>query len=146
MSNISQIEENLYLSSLGARQNKLLLKELGIEVVVAALTVSERETFDGSIEGIDDYDITLDDTPQADLLTALRKLIVILEKEKGKKVLVHCVAGVSRSPSLVIGYLIYRDGLSYEEAYKKVKEARPFIYPNVGFVKQLMQSFLSSMS
>ena len=60
-SHFSKIEENLYLGSLRARRDSLFLKEAGIEVIVAALTSMERDTYCSWIEGIEDYDITLDD-------------------------------------------------------------------------------------
>lgn len=52
-------------------------------------------------------------------------------------VLVHCNAGVSRSSSIAIGYLMQREGLSFEDAYSQVKVARPSIHPNRGFYQQL---------
>lgn len=52
-------------------------------------------------------------------------------------VLVHCNAGVSRSSSIVIGYLMFREGLSFSDAYDQVKLARPSIRPNPGFYQQL---------
>lgn len=58
-------------------------------------------------------------------------------KAEGGVVLVHCNAGVSRSASVVVGYLMSRDGLSFEEAFANVKRARPSICPNPGFLQQL---------
>lgn len=55
------------------------------------------------------------------------------------KVLVHCNAGVSRSTSVVIGYLITCKRLSFNEAYDLVKSKRPCIQPNAGFLKQLKE-------
>ena len=52
-------------------------------------------------------------------------------------VLVHCNAGISRSTSIVIGYLMLREGLSFEEALGQVKHARPSVCPNAGFYRQL---------
>lgn len=52
-------------------------------------------------------------------------------------VLVHCNAGVSRSSSIAIGYLMWREELSFEDAYSQVKMARPSIHPNRGFHQQL---------
>ncbi|TMS04949.1 Dual specificity protein phosphatase 19 [Larimichthys crocea] len=52
-------------------------------------------------------------------------------------VLVHCNAGVSRSSSIVIGYLMLKEGLSFDDAYSQVKLARPSIRPNPGFYQQL---------
>uniref|UniRef100_A0A3Q0RHK9 Dual specificity phosphatase 19b n=1 Tax=Amphilophus citrinellus TaxID=61819 RepID=A0A3Q0RHK9_AMPCI len=58
-------------------------------------------------------------------------------REQGGVVLVHCNAGVSRSSSIVIGYLMLREGLSFDDAYSQVKQARPSIRPNPGFYQQL---------
>jgi protein-tyrosine phosphatase len=53
-------------------------------------------------------------------------------------VLVHCNAGVSRSATIVIAYLLKkRLFTSYKEAYAHVKSCRPKICPNDGFVRQL---------
>jgi hypothetical protein len=52
---------------------------------------------------------------------------------------VHCMAGVSRSASVVIGYLMWRDSLSFDQSLQAVKAVRPFIKPNQGFVKQLAE-------
>lgn len=52
-------------------------------------------------------------------------------------VLVHCNAGVSRSSSIVMAYLMWREGLLFDEAYRQVKLARPSSRPNSGFYRQL---------
>ncbi|EFJ47476.1 hypothetical protein VOLCADRAFT_74968, partial [Volvox carteri f. nagariensis] len=54
-------------------------------------------------------------------------------------VLVHCMAGVSRSASVAVAYLMWSEHLSYVEAFKHVKAARPCIYPNLGFLLQLWE-------
>lgn len=56
---------------------------------------------------------------------------------KGIRVLVHCHAGISRSASIVIGYLINRRGMTFSNAYAYVKTKRKIIDPNFGFVCQL---------
>eukprot|EP01113_Clastostelium_recurvatum_P047884 TRINITY_DN8609_c0_g1_i2.p1 TRINITY_DN8609_c0_g1~~TRINITY_DN8609_c0_g1_i2.p1 ORF type:complete len:220 (-),score=23.21 TRINITY_DN8609_c0_g1_i2:4-642(-) len=53
------------------------------------------------------------------------------------QVLVHCNAGISRSASIVIGYLMDRLGYTYDAAHDMVKNARPNICPNRGFKEQL---------
>ncbi|RNA19378.1 dual specificity phosphatase 19-like [Brachionus plicatilis] len=61
-------------------------------------------------------------------------------KNKKNSVLVHCNAGISRSASFVIAYLIKKGVFkSYQEAFEHVKKCRPIIAPNQGFVKQLQQ-------
>ena len=46
-----------------------------------------------------------------------------------KRVLVHCAAGISRSPSMVAMYLALRDGLTFWDALKIVKQKRPKVDP-----------------
>lgn len=53
-------------------------------------------------------------------------------------VLVHCVAGVSRSASVVIAYLVKYRGFSLLDAATRVKAARPVAYPNYGFFLALL--------
>eukprot|EP01104_Vermistella_antarctica_P002121 TRINITY_DN1227_c0_g3_i1.p1 TRINITY_DN1227_c0_g3~~TRINITY_DN1227_c0_g3_i1.p1 ORF type:complete len:374 (+),score=96.60 TRINITY_DN1227_c0_g3_i1:645-1766(+) len=62
------------------------------------------------------------------------------EQEHGHKaVLVHCDAGVSRSASMVILYLMFHRDMSLLQAYLLVKERRTRICPNIGFCQQLME-------
>ena len=53
--------------------------------------------------------------------------------------MVHCYAGVSRSASIVIAYLIQERCMNYVEAIREVKHKRYVICPNDGFRKQLKQ-------
>jgi protein-tyrosine phosphatase len=55
------------------------------------------------------------------------------------KILVHCQAGVSRSASIVIAYLMISQKISYNEAFLLCKKGRPCINPNKGFVNKLKQ-------
>lgn len=53
--------------------------------------------------------------------------------------LVQCFAGISRSPTIVIAYLIQEFKMSYDDAYDLVLKSRPIARPNSGFVEQLKQ-------
>lgn len=55
-----------------------------------------------------------------------------------ENILVHCNAGVSRSSSVVIGYLMNLNQITYEIAYTFVRSKRKCIKPNIGFEKQLI--------
>jgi len=54
-------------------------------------------------------------------------------------VLVHCFAGVSRSSSCVIAYLMREHEMTYIDALQFVRKARPVVCPNFGFEKQLQE-------
>jgi protein-tyrosine phosphatase len=57
--------------------------------------------------------------------------------EKSKICYVHCQAGMSRSASIVIAYIMYKFKLNFDDAFNYVRERRPCIYPNDGFKLQL---------
>ena len=54
-------------------------------------------------------------------------------------ILIHCMAGVSRSVTLTIAYLMHRFRMSMQSAYQFVKEKRPAISPNLNFMGQLVE-------
>ncbi|CAD8151949.1 unnamed protein product [Paramecium pentaurelia] len=61
--------------------------------------------------------------------------------EKGRQsgnVLVHCMAGISRSAALVAAYLMRKHNMSSKEALQQLERKRWQVYPNDGFVKQLL--------
>lgn len=84
--------------------------------------------------------IILDDTQDADLLARLAEGTDFIDECLGKGdggVMVHCQLGQSRSASMVIAYLMRKQGLSYQKAFDKVKYKRSMVKPNPGFQKQL---------
>jgi dual specificity MAP kinase phosphatase len=51
--------------------------------------------------------------------------------------LVHCQMGCSRSVAICVAFVMWREGLAYDEAFERVKKARSIARPNIGFVKTL---------
>jgi len=70
---------------------------------------------------------------------------VISHLEKGDSVLVHCHVGKSRSAAVCIASLAVFEKLRYNEAYKKVKEARSFINPDSLLVEHANRYINESM-
>uniref|UniRef100_A0A672G832 Tyrosine specific protein phosphatases domain-containing protein n=1 Tax=Salarias fasciatus TaxID=181472 RepID=A0A672G832_SALFA len=52
------------------------------------------------------------------------------------KVFVHCAMGISRSATLVLAFLMIKEGLTLVEALEAVRRHRN-ILPNAGFLRQL---------
>lgn len=52
-------------------------------------------------------------------------------------VLVHCLAGVSRSVTVTLAYLMHARSLCLEEAFSLVRLRKPDISPNFHFLRQL---------
>eukprot|EP00744_Colponema_vietnamica_P001481 GILI01002450.1.p1 GENE.GILI01002450.1~~GILI01002450.1.p1 ORF type:complete len:251 (+),score=51.69 GILI01002450.1:185-937(+) len=58
-------------------------------------------------------------------------------RRKGQSVMVHCAAGMSRSATLVIAYLMKHHGMTLKSAYNFTRTRRNVISPNPGFMRQL---------
>lgn len=73
------------------------------------------------------------------LLINIRFLFVSIEqaRQTNGRVLIHCQAGISRSSTVAIGYIMKYHNLSMNQAYNKVQACRPIIAPNLNFVGQL---------
>jgi len=79
--------------------------------------------------------LPIDDAMSQDLFTYFKDAINFIKN--AKVVLVHCAAGMSRSPSMVIAYLMAVKGMQYKEAFDFAKERRRIVMPNPGFCSQL---------
>jgi len=58
--------------------------------------------------------------------------------QDGGCVLVHCVAGVSRSAAICLAYLTKYHARSLRAAYHLMCSKRPMVRPNIGFWRQLI--------
>uniref|UniRef100_A0A8C1NS13 protein-serine/threonine phosphatase n=1 Tax=Cyprinus carpio TaxID=7962 RepID=A0A8C1NS13_CYPCA len=83
--------------------------------------------------------VTVLDLPETDITSYFPECFQFINEasQQGGVVLVHCNAGVSRSASVVIGFLMSQEKMSFDEAFSAVKTARPYIQPNPGFMSQL---------
>ncbi|CAM9461390.1 unnamed protein product [Lampetra planeri] len=61
------------------------------------------------------------------------------ERRRGGRVLVFCQAGVSRSATICLAYLMWRSRMRLEEAFAFLKGRRSVVSPNLGFMGQLLQ-------
>nr|CAG8578718.1 2940_t:CDS:2 [Entrophospora candida] len=79
------------------------------------------------------------DSSDAPFLKHLPAILEFIENTEtlGGKVLVQCAAGVSRSPAVVAAWLIKKNGMQVDEAIEFIKERRPGININQGFLEQL---------
>jgi dual specificity MAP kinase phosphatase len=67
-------------------------------------------------------------------------LLCVTDEARGQKqgVLVHCLAGISRSVTVTVAYLMSRQSMCLNEAYDFVKKCKPNISPNFTFMGQLL--------
>eukprot|EP00252_Welwitschia_mirabilis_P005641 TRINITY_DN16143_c0_g2_i2.p1 TRINITY_DN16143_c0_g2~~TRINITY_DN16143_c0_g2_i2.p1 ORF type:complete len:215 (+),score=28.39 TRINITY_DN16143_c0_g2_i2:102-746(+) len=82
--------------------------------------------------------VPMEDDPSENLLDRLESCLEFINKgRKQGAVLVHCVAGVSRSASMVVAYLMRIENLSLQEALRSLQDVSPTACPNKGFMEQL---------
>lgn len=83
----------------------------------------------------------LQDSPGEDVTRVLYDCFDFIRdaRRAGGNVLVHCSQGVSRSVSVVISFLMWESGASYEEVFARVKAQRGIANPNMGFTCQMLQ-------
>ncbi|KAJ3520812.1 hypothetical protein NMY22_g12580 [Coprinellus aureogranulatus] len=127
------IDGKLYLGNLSANLSAEYRAGLGITHIVSVCT-------DCSSTGPNHLVISVDDNEYEDILVHIPKAVEFIDKalqEEGGKVLVHCVMGVSRSPTIVAAYLMKTREWDVTKAVGFIKSRRPEIQPNYGFVKQL---------
>uniref|UniRef100_A0A8D0G3Z1 Protein-tyrosine-phosphatase n=1 Tax=Sphenodon punctatus TaxID=8508 RepID=A0A8D0G3Z1_SPHPU len=133
---IAQITSFLYISRGSVAANRPLLLARGITCIINATI--ELPNFNWP-----EFEYVR--VPVADMPTAPISLYFDSVADKINSVafkhgitLVHCAAGVSRSATLCIAYLMKYQNMSLYEAYNWVKSRRPVIHPNVGFWRQLI--------
>lgn len=126
----------LYLGNYEAASDIALLKKHNIKAV---LTVAADLRLNyPSAEGITHEVISALDMVSYDLSKHFNRCFDFIEKHRAEtNVLVHCLAGISRSATIVIMYLMRTQRMGFESAFSFVKKRRKIIFPNPGFVRQL---------
>ena len=83
----------------------------------------------------------LQDSPGEDVTRVLYDCFDFIRAARaaGGNALVHCSQGVSRSVSVVISFLMWESGASYEEVFARVKAQRGIANPNMGFTCQMLR-------
>lgn len=123
-----------------------IMSARGISYVLSVSRCSPQPTFVPKSQYLR---IPIDDSLRDDLLPWIPQALRFIDDAMslGCSVLVHCAAGISRSPALAVAYIMYHLGMDLDHAYRFVKERRPSISPNFNFLGQLQlfQSTLPSM-
>lgn len=135
---MSVVLNNLYIGSMMSLTNKVVPLEEGDLNINAASEVLISQPVNVTQVNLNWRDDFSQDINMNDILFDMVKLI---DKylTNNRKVFVNCFAGVSRSATVVIAYLIYKQNLTYQEAYDFLKSKRYIISPNSNFANQLIK-------
>jgi len=131
---ISPIIPNIYISNWTASADFNKLRDSQIRAI---LTVERRSKDSYTLSlyeqnEIDFLQIPIDDDPSVNISIHFDPTFDFINNHvmKGENVLIHCYAGISRSVSIVLNYLIRR-------LYIKAKDANAFIGPETALAKSL---------
>lgn len=138
-----EILSHVFLGDHCHASNMELLKKLGMTAVIN-VSRSCNNYFPDEFRYLT---IPVEDSQYADLSSWFQKAITFIDQEKhlGGRVLVHCHAGVSRSATVCLAYLMQCDGLALDSAFEYVQSRRSVISPNLNFMRQL-QDFEKELS
>lgn len=133
---ISELCPRLYISGVSALTSANM-KAFGITLIVNATREVPNLKALGEIQRIK---LWVDDVPEEDLFPhfdiCADQIHAVIQD--GGAVLVHCVAGVSRSASICLAYLTKYYCRSLRDAYHLMCSKRPMVRPNLGFWRQMI--------
>lgn len=142
-SHVDQVWPNVYIGDEKTALEREGLRALGITHVLNAA----EGKFNNVLTGAEYYSdmnikylgVEADDKPTFNIsqyFSCTTQFIHEALRDPQNRVLVHCVMGRSRSATLVLAYLMTKNGLSVVDAIEHVRQRR-CILPNHGFIKQL---------
>jgi atypical dual specificity phosphatase len=118
---MSEIIDNLYLGDKYDAESMIPEKEKwNVKIITCAQELGYMDC---------DYFISLYDDENNNIMASLDEGADIIENnlKKGNRVLVHCMAGVSRSATVITYYLMKYKKMKFSEAYNHVKKIRPIV-------------------
>ncbi|XP_058889303.1 LOW QUALITY PROTEIN: dual specificity protein phosphatase 18-like [Acipenser ruthenus] len=137
LSGLGQITEHLYLSSGRAANNTVLVSNSRITCIINVT----QDVVNTHIPAVEYVRVPVADSPRSRLSEYFDLIADRIDEEGAKsgRALVHCNAGVSRSATLCLAYLMKYRNMTLLEAHRLVKARRPIVRPNqYGFWKQLI--------
>lgn len=135
----SMILPNLYISNMYYAQNLDLLSSLCISAIINIAPNLAENKFEKHYPFVylTIYEEDKSSTNLKQYFHMTNRFIDKYIKERG--VLVHCYAGISRSSTIIIAYVMYKLNLSMQEAFNYVAERHPITEPNFSFMCQLQE-------
>ncbi|XP_007549926.1 dual specificity protein phosphatase 22-A [Poecilia formosa] len=133
---MNKVVDGLYLGNIRDSENREGLSKNGITHILSVYNNAKPV-----YEDITYLCIHAADASSQNLLQHFKECIGFIHQCRldGGACLVHCLAGVSRSTTMVVAYLMTVTHYSWEECLTAVKAVRSFVGPNYGFQEQLQE-------
>ncbi|CAH1272576.1 DUSP12 [Branchiostoma lanceolatum] len=131
------VSPNLYLGNRDDARNVESLTSAGVSHI---LTVDSEELDLGVDSGsFEQKFVRASDEWSTDLLSRFDECSGFIQKGRQEGgVLVHCLQGVSRSAAVVAAHLMQAERWSCDQALQHIRQVKPDVRPNDGFMSQLM--------
>lgn len=133
---MNKVVDGLYLGNIRDSENRESLSQNGITHILSVYNNAKPV-----LEDMTYLCIHAADASSQNLSQHFEECIRFIHECRlnGGACLVHCLAGVSRSTTMVVAYLMTVTNYSWEECLSAVKAVRSFVGPNYGFQQQLQQ-------
>jgi hypothetical protein len=135
---MNEIIPNLYLGSMHAGWNPgyLVSNKINYVLQVAPEIPGTRPQDPKSIRR---WVLSVDDVPETQLYPyfSFTSNWIQYHLRSNQAVLVHCMAGISRSSTIIAAYLMSRYGWTRDYTIRYMRSKRPMVNPNPGFMYQL---------
>nr|CAB3240197.1 DUSP dual specificity phosphatase [Phallusia mammillata] len=133
---MAQLRHSLFVSSQDPAVDKGLLHKHGVTHI---LNVAGLPNFFPN--DFQYMSLMLYDTPEFKICDVFQDCFSFINTalDNGGKVLIHCNAGVSRSVTILLAYIMSTERVGLSKIYNELKQIRPQVRPNDGFMKQLKE-------
>ncbi|CAG2117325.1 unnamed protein product [Medioppia subpectinata] len=133
---VNKITDNVYLTGVGG-----IVRENIVGLRISCIINATYEAPNYDVKGLECIRVPIDDTVDDDISPYLEEVADKLNEvvSENRRAIVHCVAGISRSSSLVLAYLVKYQKLTLKEAFIHCRKCRELSQPNVGFFKSLIE-------
>lgn len=131
---MSQILPHLFLGGIDLTYDREFFEAEKITHVLSIVEV-DHSTDVMATKGVIQMRIRMYDSDAEPIYDVFERAVAFINDAltSGGAILVHCVMGMSRSPTLVAAYLMSHHAMKDEEAIKFLVERRPIVCPNDGF-------------
>ena len=136
-----RITDTLHLGARPGPEDVEGLKEAGITHVVSCLPENRRELIGFLETDFETRFFPLRDSIHQDITPSVPRFLDAVSRvqDRGGQFLVHCEAGVSRSATLAVAFVMHAEAQGFYDAFHRVRSRRPAVLPNIGFASQLQR-------
>ncbi|PKK23170.1 dual specificity protein phosphatase 22-A [Columba livia] len=133
---MSKVVKGLYLGNIRDSEDRENLQRNGVTHILSIHNRAEPV-----LEDMTYLCISASDSSSQNLLQHFKECIKFIHECRlaGGGCLVHCLAGVSRSTTILVAYLMTVTELGWEGCLAATKAVRSYVSPNFGFQQQLQE-------